>query len=31
VVKRAARTLRTAVAFGMLEYELTDEVIHGKE
>jgi citrate lyase subunit beta/citryl-CoA lyase len=31
VVKRAARTLRTAVAFGMIEYELTDEVIHGKE
>lgn len=31
VVRRAARTLRTAVAFGMLEYELTDEVIHGKE
>jgi citrate lyase subunit beta/citryl-CoA lyase len=29
VVKRAARTLETAVAFGMLEYELTDEVIHG--
>jgi len=31
VVKRAARTLRTAVAFGMLDYELTDEVVHGKE
>jgi citrate lyase subunit beta/citryl-CoA lyase len=31
VVKRAARILRTAVAFGMLAYELTDEVIHGKE
>ena len=29
VVKRAARTIKTAVAFGMLEYELTDEVIHG--
>jgi citrate lyase subunit beta/citryl-CoA lyase len=29
VVKRAARTLKTAVAFGLLEYELTDEVIHG--
>lgn len=29
VVKRAARTLKTAVAFGMVEYELTDEVIHG--
>jgi citrate lyase subunit beta/citryl-CoA lyase len=31
VVKRAARTLKTAVAFGMVDYELTDEVIHGKE
>ena len=31
VVKRAARILRTAVAFGLLEYELTDEVVHGKE
>jgi citrate lyase subunit beta/citryl-CoA lyase len=31
VVKRAARTIRTAVAFGMLEYELSDEVIHGQE
>lgn len=29
VVTRAARTLRTAVAFGMIEYELSDEVIHG--
>ncbi len=29
VVKRAARTLKTAVAFGLIEYELTDEVIHG--
>ena len=29
VVKRAARTIKTAVAFGMLEYKLTDEVIHG--
>jgi citrate lyase subunit beta/citryl-CoA lyase len=29
VVKRAARTLKTAVAFGMIEYELTDEVVHG--
>jgi citrate lyase subunit beta/citryl-CoA lyase len=29
VVKRAARTLKTAVAFGMLEFELTDEVVHG--
>jgi citrate lyase subunit beta/citryl-CoA lyase len=31
VVKRAARTIRTAVAFGMLDYELSDEVIHGQE
>ena len=31
VVKRAARTIRTAVAFGMLEYELSDEEIHGQE
>jgi citrate lyase subunit beta/citryl-CoA lyase len=31
VVRRAARTLKTAVAFGMIAYELTDEVIHGKE
>jgi citrate lyase subunit beta/citryl-CoA lyase len=31
VVKRAARTLRTAVAFGMIEYELSDEVIHGQK
>jgi len=31
VVKRAARILKTAVAFGMIAYELTDEVIHGKE
>jgi len=31
VVKRAARTIRTAVAFGMLDYELSDEVIHGHE
>ena len=31
VVKRAARTIRTAVAFGMLEYELSDEVVHGQE
>ena len=29
VVKRAARTIKTAVAFGLLEYELTDEVVHG--
>ena len=31
VVKRAARTIRTAVAFGMLDYELSDEVVHGQE
>ncbi|MDM7914640.1 MAG: CoA ester lyase [Candidatus Eisenbacteria bacterium] len=31
VVKRAARILRTAIAFGMIEYELTDEVILGQE
>jgi len=31
VVKRAARTIRTAVAFGILDYELSDEVIHGQE
>ena len=31
VVKRAARTIRTAVAFGMLDYELSDEVVHGHE
>lgn len=31
VVKRAARILKTAVAFGMIEYELSDEVIHGAE
>lgn len=31
VVKRAARTIRTAVAFGMLDYQLSDEVIHGQE
>jgi citrate lyase subunit beta / citryl-CoA lyase len=31
VVKRAARILRTAVAFGLLDYDLSDEVIHGKE
>jgi len=30
VVARAARVIRTGVAFGMLEYELTDEVIHGE-
>jgi len=31
VVARAARTLRTAVAFGMIDYDLSDEVIHGKK
>jgi citrate lyase subunit beta/citryl-CoA lyase len=31
VVTRAARTLRTAVAFGMIEFELSDEVIHGEK
>jgi len=30
VVTRAARTIRTAVAFGLLEFDLTDEVIHGE-
>jgi citrate lyase subunit beta/citryl-CoA lyase len=31
VVTRAARTLRTAVAFGMIDYALSDEVIHGEK
>ena len=31
VVTRAARTLRSAIAFGMLEYDLSDEVIHGEK
>lgn len=31
VVKRAARILRTAKAFGLIDYDLSDEVIHGKE
>ena len=31
VVARAARVLKTAVAFGMLEYDLSDEVIYGKK
>lgn len=31
VVKRAARILKTAVSFGLIEYELSDEVIHGQE
>lgn len=31
VVTRAARTLRTAVAFGLIDIDLSDEVIHGKK
>jgi citrate lyase subunit beta/citryl-CoA lyase len=31
VVTRAARVIRSAVAFGMLEYDLTDEAIHGEK
>jgi len=31
VVKRAARTLRTAIAFGLSDYELSEELIHGQE
>ncbi len=31
VVMRAARVLKTAVAFGMLDYPLSDEVIYGKK
>lgn len=31
VVKRAARILKTAVAFGLIDYDITDEVIHGAE
>ena len=31
VVMRAARVLRTAVAFGMIDYSLSDEVIYGKK
>jgi citrate lyase subunit beta/citryl-CoA lyase len=31
VVTRAVRTLREGMAFGMLEYDLSDEVIHGKK
>jgi len=31
VVMRAARVLKTAVAFGMIQYDLTDEVIHGQK
>ncbi|BDU74110.1 HpcH/HpaI aldolase/citrate lyase family protein [Mesoterricola silvestris] len=31
VVTRAARVLKTAIAFGMIDFELTDEVIHGEK
>jgi citrate lyase subunit beta/citryl-CoA lyase len=31
VVKRAARTLKAAAAFGLAEVDLSDEVIYGKE
>ena len=31
VVMRAARVLKTAVAFGMIEYTLSDEVIYGEK
>ena len=31
VVTRAARTIRSGIAFGMLEYDLSDEVIHGEK
>jgi citrate lyase subunit beta/citryl-CoA lyase len=31
VVKRAARILRTAAAFGLTDYEVSDELIHGQE
>lgn len=31
VVMRAARVLKTAVAFGMIEYTLSDEVIYGQK
>jgi citrate lyase subunit beta / citryl-CoA lyase len=31
VVKRAARILKTAVSFGLIEVDLSDEVIHGAE
>ena len=31
VVKRAARMLKTAAAFGLVEVDLSDEVIYGKE
>jgi citrate lyase subunit beta/citryl-CoA lyase len=31
VVMRAARVLKTAVAFGMIDYTLSDEVIYGEK
>jgi citrate lyase subunit beta/citryl-CoA lyase len=31
VVTRAVRTIREGVAFGMLEFDLSDEVIHGEK
>jgi citrate lyase subunit beta/citryl-CoA lyase len=31
VVRRAARTIREGVAFGLLEYDLSDEVIYGEK
>jgi citrate lyase subunit beta/citryl-CoA lyase len=31
VVKRAARILKTAAAFGLIEYEVSEELIHGQE
>ncbi len=31
VVARAARTLREGVAFGMIEYDLSEEVLHGEK
>jgi citrate lyase subunit beta/citryl-CoA lyase len=31
VVKRAARILRTAIAFSMVEYELSEEIVNGQE
>jgi citrate lyase subunit beta/citryl-CoA lyase len=31
VVKRAARILRTAAAFGLIEYDVSEELIHGQE
>ena len=31
VVRRAARILQTAISFGLIDYELSDEAIHGQE